>query len=143
MNNIGYIRVSTALQNRESQRLAILEYANKQHIKISDWIEITISSRKSKKARRIDELIDRLQISDTLIVSELSRLGRSVGEVAGIVDQLIHKNINLICIKENINLSGKHNIQWKRFLTSRNMDILCYIYYRETKKQPSGGKQWH
>jgi DNA invertase Pin-like site-specific DNA recombinase len=117
MSNIGYIRISTELQNRESQRLAILEYANKQHLKINDWIEITISSRKSKKARRIDELIDRLQENDTLIVSELSRLGRSVGEVAGIVDQLIQKNINLICIKENINLSGKHNIQSKTMIT--------------------------
>jgi DNA invertase Pin-like site-specific DNA recombinase len=117
MNNIGYIRVSTDLQNRESQKLAILEYANRHNTKIDDWIEITISSRKSRKARRIDELIDRLQKNDTLIVSELSRLGRSVGEVAGIVDQLIQKNINLICIKENINLSGKHNIQSKTMIT--------------------------
>ena len=79
--------------------------------KLDDWIEITISSRKSIKARRIDELIDRLQKNDTLVVFELSSLGRSVGEVASIVDQLIHKNINLIYIKENNNLSSKYNIQ--------------------------------
>ena len=117
MNNIGYIRVSAELQNRDSQRLAILEYANKQHFKIDDWIEVTISSRKSIKARRIDELIDKLEQKDTLVVSELSRLGRSVGGVASIVDKLIQKDINLICIKENINLSGKHNIQSKTMIT--------------------------
>jgi len=117
MSNIGYIRVSTEQQNRDSQRLAILEYANKQHFKIDDWIEITMSSRKSIKARRIEELIDRLQKNDTLVISELSRLGRSVGGVASIVDQLIHKDINLLCIKENITLTGKHNIQSKTMIT--------------------------
>jgi len=117
MSNIGYIRVSTELQNRDSQKLAILDYANKQHFKVDDWIEITISSRKSIKDRRIDELIDKLEQKDTLVVSELSRLGRSVGGVASIVDKLIQKDINLICIKENINLSGKHNIQSKTMIT--------------------------
>ena len=97
--------------------MAILEYVNKQHFKIDDWIEVTISSRKSIKARRIDELIGKLEQKDTLVVSELSRLGRSVGGVASIVDKLIQKNINLICIKENINLSGKHNIQSKTMIT--------------------------
>ncbi len=117
MGNIGYIRVSTEQQNRESQRLAILGYTNKHQTKVDDWIEVTISSRKSKKARRIDELLHRLQQNDTLVVSELSRLGRSVGEIAAIVDKLILKEINLICIKENINLAGRHNIQSKTMIT--------------------------
>ncbi len=117
MNNIGYIRVSTELKNRETQKLSILEYANNNNFQIDDWIEITISSRKSPKARRIDELLELLKNQDTLIVSELSRLGRSVGEIASIVDKLINKSINLICIKETINLSGKLNIQTKTMIT--------------------------
>lgn len=114
---IGYIRVSTLLQNSESQRLAILEYCNKHSLKIDEWIEIAASSRKSKKDRRIDELLKRLKSKDTLVVSELSRLGRSVGEISEIVDHLIKENINFISIKESILLSGKKDIHAKVMIT--------------------------
>jgi len=44
-------------------------------------MEVTVSSRKSVKERKIDMLLDQLFEGDTLIVSELSRIGRSVGEI--------------------------------------------------------------
>jgi len=113
MSNIGYIRISTGCQNAKSQKLAILEHCNKNKIVIDEWIEVTISSRKSKRARRIDELLNRLKPKDTLIVSELSRLGRSVGEIAAIVDHMIKYNKYLVCLKENIVLTGKHTMQSK------------------------------
>jgi len=37
-----------------------------------------MSSHKSAKARKVDELLENLKEGDLLIVSELSRLGRSV-----------------------------------------------------------------
>jgi DNA invertase Pin-like site-specific DNA recombinase len=110
---IAYLRVSPDRQELNVQRLEILEYANRRNIKITDFMEVEISSRKDVKQRRIDELIERLQASDTLIVSELSRLGRSVGQVVNIVDELVRKHIRVIAIKENINIepNGKKDIQ--------------------------------
>ena len=78
---LAYLRASTDKQDTNNQKLEILEYARKQDLKIDDFIELTISSRKSPKQRRIEELIHRLDSSDTLIVTELSRLGRSTAEV--------------------------------------------------------------
>ena len=46
-----------------------------------------------------------LNNGDILIVSELSRLGRSVSEVIDIVDHMGKNNIRLICIKEKIDVS--------------------------------------
>lgn len=114
MKNIGYIRVSKVDQQIDSQRLAILDYAHKNKIKIHEFIEINISSRKTPHERGIDALIQKLSPNDRLIVSELSRLGRSLGQIIHIVDQLIKKRVSFIAIRENIVINGqKQDIQTK------------------------------
>jgi len=101
----------------KNQKLEILEYARKHNLKVNDFIEIEISSRRTTKQRRIEELLDRLKSGDALIVSELSRLGRSVGQVITIVDELIKNKVRLIAIKESIDINGKPNMQVKVMVT--------------------------
>ena len=101
---VAYIRASTDKQDVNNQRLEILEYARTKDLKIDEFIEITISSRKSTKDRRIDELSEKLVDSDTLIVTELSRLGRSTAEVIALVNNLISHHIRLIVIKQNLDI---------------------------------------
>ena len=113
----GYIRVSTDQQKTENQKLAILDYANRHHLAVDRWIEVKAGSRKSTKERRIDELLEQLQKGDTLIVAELSRLGRSVGQIARMIDELVKNNVKLICLKENIHLNGQAKIQNKVMIT--------------------------
>jgi DNA invertase Pin-like site-specific DNA recombinase len=117
MKTVGYIRVSTDHQNTENQKLAILEYGNQRHLSINTWIDTKTSSRRSTKERRIDEMPSVLEEGDTLIVSELSRLGRSVGQIAILVDELLKKKIRVICLKENITLNGRTDIQTKVMIT--------------------------
>jgi DNA invertase Pin-like site-specific DNA recombinase len=117
MTVIGYIRVSTEKQDYETQKLAILDYCNKEGLKVNDWFELTISSRKSTKKRRVDELLEHLKPKDQLIVSELSRLARSVGQISIIVDRLIDNDIYLTSIKEGIKINGRMNIQTKTIVT--------------------------
>ena len=50
---------------------------------------------------------------DTLIVSELSRLGRSLGQIIQIVDELIKRKVIFIAVKEGIQLNGRQDIQTK------------------------------
>ncbi len=114
---IGYIRVSSDKQTVDNQRLAILDYCNNQDIKVDDWIEVNMSSKKTPAQRRIDELLDRLKKGDRLIVAELSRLARSVGQIAVLVDQLLKNEIRLVSIKKGIKLNGKHDIQSKTVIT--------------------------
>ena len=110
---IAYLRVSTDKQELKNQRLEILDYARKHKLNIDEFVEIEISSRKDTKQRRIDELLSKLSHGDTLIVSELSRLGRSVGQVVNIVDDLIKNHVRLIAIKENMDIqaNGKKDLQ--------------------------------
>ena len=52
-----------------------------------------------------------------MIVAELSRLGRSVGQIAILVDGLVNDGIRVICIKEGMELNGKRDMESKMILT--------------------------
>ncbi len=101
---IAYLRASTDKQDLSHQKLEILEFARKQGLHVDEYVEITISSRKTSKQRRIDELVQMLNETDVLIVTELSRLGRSTAEVIAIVNALVERNIRLIMIKQNLDI---------------------------------------
>ena len=101
---IAYIRTSTDKQDLNNQKLEIFEFAKKNKLEVNDFIEMTISSRKTSKERRIDEMLSVLDDADTLIVTELSRLGRSTAEVIGLVNELIKKQVRVIAIKQNLDM---------------------------------------
>jgi|LGVC01.1.fsa_nt_gb DNA invertase Pin-like site-specific DNA recombinase len=114
---IAYLRISTREQDLNSQKLELHEYARRNDIKINEFVEIEISSRKSIQARKIDELLENLQAGDLLLVSELSRLGRSVSQIIRIVDNLIKKQVRLVAVRESIKINGKQDIQTKTMIT--------------------------
>ena len=92
MITIGYIRVSSSKQTLEHQRFEIENFALKEGIKIDEWIEEKISSRKALDKRKLGELLDNLQENDVLISCEISRLGRSLLEVMRILETCLNKN---------------------------------------------------
>ena len=117
MKTVAYLRVSTPQQDASSQRLAILEYARKHDLHIDDFIEATASGQASEKRRRLDELTNALQPGDRLVVSELSRLGRLLGQVVAVLDALAKAGVAFVALKENIRVEGKRDIQTKVMTT--------------------------
>jgi DNA invertase Pin-like site-specific DNA recombinase len=117
MRTVAYLRVSKDSQDVKNQRLAILEFARKEKMEVDDFVEITVSSRKSTKERKVDQLLEELDTGDTLIVSELSRMGRSVGEIITTVDTLVKKKIRFMAVKEGIRLNGSQDMQTKVMVT--------------------------
>ncbi len=100
---IGYCRVSLEKkQTTENQKLFILDYAHSNKLTVDDIVEVSISSRKDKKARLIDETLAKLEDGDTLLVYALDRLGRSTIETLTIIEEIKEKGIKLILIKDNI-----------------------------------------
>jgi DNA invertase Pin-like site-specific DNA recombinase len=117
MQTIAYLRVSKDSQDVKNQRLAILEFAQQEKLEISAFMELSVSSRRSPKERQIDRLMVQLESGDTLVVSELSRMGRSVGEIITTVDALVKQQIRFIAIKEGIHLDGQPDLQSKVMVT--------------------------
>lgn len=113
---VAYLRASTDKQDLSHQKLELLEFARHKSLKIDSFIEITISSRKTSKQRRIDELMQTLNDTDTLVVTELSRLGRSTAEIIALINELIKRNIRVIVIKQNLDIA-KHDMNSKIIIT--------------------------
>ena len=106
---VAYLRTSTDKQDLNNQKLEVLEYARRKKIHIDDFIAISISSRKSPRDRRLEELVAQLHAGDTLIVTELSRLGRSTGEVITLIDTLLAAGIGVVVIRQNLGLDHTRN----------------------------------
>lgn len=51
-------------------------------------------------------MLEKLNSHDTLIVTELSRLGRSSSEILTLMNELIKKQIKIILIKQNVVISS-------------------------------------
>ena len=90
----GYVRVSNQDQNVESQKNVISRYGVDHKMMVDEWIEVEMSSRKSTKERRIDELLEKLNPDDIIIASELSRLGRSIKETLNTIEKLVQNKKN-------------------------------------------------
>jgi DNA invertase Pin-like site-specific DNA recombinase len=113
MKTVAYLRVSTGGQDLATQRLAILDYARRHRFTVAQFVEARLSSRRERQREQIFQTIEALPAGDRLVVSELSRLGRSLGQIIQVVDQLLKKGISLIAIKESIRLEGKQDLQTK------------------------------
>ena len=114
---IGYIRVSTEQQDVRNQQHEILEYANQHKLHVNRFVKREISSRKDLKARGIEELLGSLKKGDTLVVPELSRLGRSIIEVISVINELVKQKIRFISIKQHLDIKGNHDVQSKVMVT--------------------------
>ena len=117
----GYTRVSTEQQDYERQKLEILEYANLQGWKIDRFLQSKASSRKGEKERGVDVLKEAAERGDVevIVFSELSRLGRSVGEICRLINHLVDEcGVALHFLKERLELQkGKRDIASKVMLT--------------------------
>jgi len=103
---IAYLRVSTNDQDLAKNKADLLYLANEKDLGRVHWVEETASGRVSWKKRKIAQVIEELNAGDTLIVSELSRLGRSMLECMEILSIATQKAINVYAIKGNWQLDG-------------------------------------
>ena len=101
-----YCRVSSSLQTLENQHFEIEKYTSAHNIKIDEWVEETISSRKPLNERKLGKLLKKLKAQDILITTELSRVRRNMLEVMGILQQCLEKDCQIWTLKENYRLGS-------------------------------------
>lgn len=133
MSVIAYIRKSTDKQSFEHQEYEIEQYAEKHNLKIDRWVEESISSRKELKKRQLGQLLEELQDGDILIATEISRLGRSLLEVMGILQTCLEKNCQVWTIKESYNLKNDLQSQLLAVVFSIGVSIERSLLSQRTK----------
>ena len=100
----GYCRVSTQHQHEENQHFAIEQFCQQHNLHVDTWVEEKISSSKKLKDRQLGNLLNALTENDILITTEISRLGRSLLEVMGILQMCLEKGCQIWTLKENFRL---------------------------------------
>ena len=91
---IGYARVSTEEQNLDRQ-LDSLKEARCEKI-----FQEKITGTK-KERPELDKLMEQLRSGDLIIISDLTRLSRSVKDLFSLVDQIEKKGANIKSLKES------------------------------------------
>ncbi len=141
----GYIRVSTDKQTTENQRFEILKFADEKKLAVDSWIEETISSTKKLDERKLGALVQQMGKDDVLLVTELSRLGRSIMEVMGILNVLMEKQVKVFTAKERYELGNNINSKVLAFAFSLSAEIERSMISSRTKealaRRKSEGKQ--
>jgi DNA invertase Pin-like site-specific DNA recombinase len=103
---IAYLRVSTIDQDIEKNKADILRLAHTLELGYVQFVEEKVSGKVSWRNRKIAEIIETAATGDTIIVSELSRLGRSMLECMEILSIAAQKGINIYAVKGNWRLDS-------------------------------------
>lgn len=98
---VGYLRVSTGEQELEKNKADILRLANTQDLGKVEFVEERVSGKVSWRQRLIAEVMDELESRDAIIVSELSRLGRSMLKCMEILSIALSKGVRVYAVKGN------------------------------------------
>ena len=114
-----YSRVSTADQSCERQEQELLKFAERGGFDVVETFRETVSGAKDNRRQRniVIKMAQSRQI-DTILVSELSRWGRSTIDLLTTLGQLESWNVSLIAMSGmTFNLSTPHGRMMATFLS--------------------------
>lgn len=114
---VAYLRVSTGRQTLTNQRHEIARFADSRNMIVDCWVTEVVSGRKKRRDRKLGETVKRLQAGDTLIVTELSRLSRTLTDIMTIVGELLEKGVYLHSTKDRYS-----------FDDTINSKVLCFAF---------------
>jgi DNA invertase Pin-like site-specific DNA recombinase len=130
----GYIRVSSDKQTVENQRFEIEQFCAVNNISIDGWIEETISGTRSYSKRRLGKLLKTMRKNDTIICSELSRLGRSLFMIMEILSICMKKGCRVWTIKDNYRLGDDIQSKVLAFAFGLSAEIERNLISQRTKE---------
>ena len=130
----GYIRVSSDKQTVENQRFEISNFCEKNSLTIDVWVEETISGMTRVENRKLGKLLKRMKKGDVLICSELSRLGRNLLMIMGVLNECMNRDIQVWTIKDNYRLGSDINSKVLAFAFGLSAEIERNLISQRTKE---------
>ena len=114
---VAYLRVSTGKQNLANQQDEIRRFAESRELVITNWVTEVVSGKAKEKDRKLGRLLKRMKRGDTLIVTEISRLSRTLTDIMAIMGKCLAREINLYTTKEGYS-----------FDNTINSKVLCFAF---------------
>jgi len=130
----AYVRVSTDNQTVENQKFEIKKFSEANNLKVGKWIEESISGMKILQERKLGKLLKQMKKNDILICSELSRLGRNLLMIMGILNACMERKIKVWTIKDNYRLGDDINCKVLAFAFGLSAEIERNLISERTKE---------
>lgn len=130
----AYLRISTDKQFLENQHYEVLKYSQDKRLVVDEWIKETRSGAVSVSETKLGELLNMLTEGDVVIVTELSRLGRSLLAVMSILNQIMQKKAKLFSIKEGYELGENISSKVLAFAFGLSAEIERQLISARTKE---------
>lgn len=130
----AYLRVSTGKQHLENQKSEINRYAEQKGITVDKWVTETISGKTEQNKRKLGKLIKSLKTGDTLIVTEISRLSRTLHEVMAIMGVCLNKKITIYSTKDGYAFDDSINSKVLSFAFGLVAEIERNLISQRTKE---------
>ena len=106
---VAYLRVSTGHQVLDNQSNEICKYADAKGITIDKWVTEVVSGKRKGSERKLGAAIKKMKEGDMLIVTEISRLSRTLMDIMSIMGTLLQKGVNLYSIKDGYSFDNSIN----------------------------------
>ena len=97
---VAYLRVSTERQHLINQRNEITKFAQARGLTIDRWEKEVVSGRCRKEDRNLGHLLKSLKSGDSLIVTELSRLSRTLYDIMSVLNNCLERKITVYSTKD-------------------------------------------
>ena len=130
----AYIRISTDRQSVENQRYEINRFCEKNVMVVDEWVEETISGAKTIHERELGKLLKMMQKDDILVCSELSRLGRNLLMIMGVLNECMERDLEVWTIKDNYRLSNDINCKVLAFAFGLSAEIERNLISQRTRE---------
>ena len=130
----AYIRVSTDKQTVENQRFEVQKFATEKGFVIDKWVSETASGTKTFNDRKLGPLLKKMKKGDTLIITEISRLGRNLMHIMSILNLCMSKETMVLTVKERYELGNNINSQILAFAFGLSAQIERDLISQRTKE---------
>ena len=131
---IGYLRVSTGKQHVENQKEEIQKFAARRNLKIDKWVTEVVSGKKNEHDRKLGKLLKSLRKGDVLIVTELSRLSRTLLNIMSILHRCLEKEIIIYSTKDGYAFDNSINSKVLAFAFALVAEIEHNLISMRTKE---------
>lgn len=141
MKIYAYIRVSTEMQNYASQEYEIKKYCKNNNLVIDGWIAESVSGTIPIEKRQLGVLLESMEKGDTLICTELSRLGRNMLMIMSVLNICAGKGVSIHSIKDHFDLTDNINSKIIAFAFALAAEIERSLISQRTKEALAVKKQ--
>lgn len=130
----AYVRVSTQMQTQENQIYEIGNWCRRKGWQVDKWTNESVSGTIAWEKRSLGRLLHKMKRGDTIVCTEISRLGRNMLMIMSVLNYCVQKGIHIYTIKDNFELSDNINSKIIAFAFALASEIERNLISQRTKE---------